>query len=97
MNSVQRKVAIAILSEREYQDHKWGTIYEHPHELGAWIALMEAHLYKAKAAWAGSGDETKAKEELRKVLAIGFACAEQHGIEARSAYALSKPSARGKW
>lgn len=78
------KVFDAIDSEREYQDRKWGTPAEHPHEVGGYLTLMDVHLQRAKAAWAGANNDTEALESLRKVLAIGVACAEQHSIPGRS-------------
>lgn len=78
------KVFEAIDSERDYQDRKWGTPAEHPHEVGGYLTLMDVHLQRAKAAWAGANNDAGALEALRKVLAIGVACAEQHGIPSRS-------------
>lgn len=74
----------AIESERDYQDRKWGGIGEHPHEVGAWILLMQSHLDRAREAWAGANNDREAMIALRKVLAIGVACAEQHGMPGRS-------------
>ncbi|MFP4182226.1 MAG: hypothetical protein ACLFTX_06485 [Thiohalospira sp.] len=73
-----------IDSEREYQDRKWGSLHDHPHEVGGWLSLMRTYLAKAEAAWAGNNHDREALKELRKVLAIGVACAEQHGMEMRS-------------
>jgi hypothetical protein len=78
----------SIQSEREYQDAKWGHHSQHGHEVGAWLLLMQVHLTKAQQAWAGANNDKGALEELRKVLAIGVACAEQHGLPHRSAYML---------
>lgn len=74
----------SIDSERDYQDRKWGMVGEHPHEVGGWLTLMRHHLTNAEAAWAGSSGDYKALLELRKVLAVGVACAEQHGLPSRS-------------
>lgn len=74
----------AIDTERVYQDKKWGDTSQHPHEVGAYLVLMEVHLQQAKVAWAGSAGDAGALEQLRKVLAIGVACSEQHGIPNRS-------------
>lgn len=78
------KVFDAIDSERDYQDRKWGTPAEHPHEVGGYLTLMDVHLRRAQEAWAGANSDAAALESLRKVLAIGVACAEQHGIPGRS-------------
>lgn len=78
------KVYESIDSERYYQDHKWGTVEQHPHEVGGWLTLMRKLLTDAEAAWAGSDGDYKALLELRKALAVGVACAEQHGLPGRS-------------
>lgn len=80
----QQQVFDAIATERQFQDRKWGTIDQHPHEVGAWLTLMSVHLRRAQEAWAGSSNDHTALIELRKVLGIGVACAEQHGIPARA-------------
>lgn len=74
----------SIQTEREYQDRKWGSPAQHPHEVGAWLALMQVHLTKAMTEWAGANNDHTALIELRKVLAIGVACAEQHGLPHRA-------------
>lgn len=76
----------AIESERRYQDRKWGTVEQHPHEVGAWLTLMRKHLSDAESAWASSDGDYGALNEIRKVLAIGVACAEQHGLPRRSVF-----------
>lgn len=80
----QKAVFEAIASERDYQDRKWGTPAEHPHEVGGWLTLMSVHLRRAQDAWAGANSDTEALEALRKVLAVGVACGEQHGLQGRS-------------
>jgi hypothetical protein len=80
------KVFEAIDDERYYQDRKWGTIEEHPHEVGAWIMLMTALIRDAEVAWSSNAGDQRALEEIRKVLAVGVACAEQHGIPGRSRF-----------
>mgnify|MGYP003417210807 FL=1 len=52
----QKAVFEAIASERGYQDRKWGTPAEHPHEVGGYLTLMDVHLQRAKAAWAGANN-----------------------------------------
>lgn len=80
----REKVYESIDSERDHQDRKWGTVQEHPHEVGGWLTLMRKLLSDAEVAWAGSNGDYKALLELRKVLAVGVACAEQHGLPGRS-------------
>jgi hypothetical protein len=79
----QADVLGAIVDERSYQDHKWGTPREHPHDVGGYLTLMRVHLTKAEAAWAGSRGDENALDALRKVVAIGVACFEQHGVPLR--------------
>ena len=80
----QKAVFEAIASEREYQDRKWGAPSEHPHEVGGWLTLMAVHLRRAQDAWAGANSDTEALAALRKVLAVGVACGEQHGLRGRA-------------
>lgn len=77
------RVYAAIDSERRFQDLKWGTIQDHPHEVGAWITLMRKLLADAEAAWCGANNDVAALREIRKVIAVGVACCEQHGVEDR--------------
>lgn len=79
----QEHVFGVIRGERSYQDGKWGSIQDRPHEVGAWLALVQLHATRAIAAWAGATHDLEALNELRKVLAIGVACAEQHGLPER--------------
>jgi hypothetical protein len=73
----------AIDSERCYQEQKWGSIEEHPQSVGGYLTLMRVHLTKAEAAWASSNNDKEALNCLRKVLALGVACGEQHGLPKR--------------
>lgn len=72
-----------IDTERRHQDLKWGTLEQHPHEVGAWLTIMRSLLAKAEAAWAGSNSDHGALEEIRKVAAVAVACGEQHGLRPR--------------
>ena len=58
-------------------------IEEHPQSVGGYLTLMRVHLTNAEAAWAGSDNDTDALHCLRKVLALGVACGEQHGLPKR--------------
>lgn len=73
----------AIGTERYYQEQKWGSIEEHPQSVGGYLTLMRVHLTNAEAVWAGSTGDTDALHYLRKVLALGVACGEQHGLPKR--------------
>jgi len=83
-------VYAAVDSERDYQDRKWGTIEKHPHEVDGWILLMENALRQAKEAWSGSPNDNAALEEVRKVIGLGVACAEQHGLRLRWKHELKE-------
>ena len=74
------EVLKAIATELEYQDAKWGTIHQHSHEVGAWIALLQKRVNDALVAWASSNGDLKALDEIRKVAALAVACGEQHGF-----------------
>lgn len=80
------KVYEAIETEREFQDRKWGTIEKHPHEVGGWITLMRKLLNDAEVQWSVSAHDYNAMEEIRKVIAVGVACCEQHGCKTRSKF-----------
>lgn len=73
----------AVLRERDYQDKKWGTIQERPREVGTYLTLMRVLLTEAEQAYAKSKDDGPALNELRKVVAVGLACFEQHGVPSR--------------
>ena len=83
------KVYNAIDSERDHQDRKWGTIEKHPHEVGGWITLMRKLINDAEVAWSTSATDYNALEEIRKVIAVGVACGEQHGLQTRSKFVES--------
>jgi len=73
----------AIGTERYYQEQKWGCIEEHPQSVGGYLMLMRTYLTEAEAAWAKADTVEEALHCLRKVLAIGVACGEQHGLPKR--------------
>ena len=55
----QTDVFQEIILERIYQDSKWGTIEDHPHEVGSWLVIMDRLLAKAKNGYMTSvGDYT---------------------------------------
>lgn len=82
--SIEQEHALtAILGERAYQDAKWGTIEERPKQVGAWMTLMRKLLRDAEDACATSDNDQGALGELRKVVAVGLACFEQHGVPVR--------------
>lgn len=66
----------AVVRERNYQDGKWGTIHDHPHTVLEWIDIMKKELQEAKQSPANE----MMLEEVLQVIAVGFACLEQHGV-----------------
>lgn len=79
----RERVFEAIKGERRYQEIKWGDLVDHPQSVGAYLTLMRVHLARAENAWAGANNDMEALDCLRKVLAIGVACGEQHGMPCR--------------
>jgi len=82
------KINAAVLSslhdERVFQNRKWGTVTEHPHEVGGYLTLMRKLLTEAEFAWSSQKGDIGALDEIRKVVAVGIACMEQHGAIPRS-------------
>lgn len=77
-----QRILRAILRERDYQTHKWGTLADHPHTVAEWLLIMESELHEAKQAWVKS-DDSNALRELLQVVATGFAAMQQHGVVER--------------
>lgn len=82
----ERREAVfgAIAEERDHQDRKWGTVEEHPHEVGSWLTIMDQLLEDAKRAWMSQPGDHGALDEIRKVAAVAVACMDQHGPVRRS-------------
>lgn len=79
----QEDVLAAVIGERSYQDRKWGSVQKHPQSVGAYMTLMRKLLHDAEVAWATSNSDKEGLDELRKVVAVGVACFEQHGVPSR--------------
>ena len=79
----QEDVFAAVIGERCYQDRKWGPPSVRPREVGTYLTLMRKLLADAERAYAESDGDTAALDELRKVVAVGVACFEQHGVPSR--------------
>lgn len=96
----RKEIFRAIGEEREYQIRRWGdrlsniqpeesyTIVELQKSICDHIVYMEHYLTKAKEAATLSISDNDALNELRKVVTLGVACFEQHGIPTRD---LSQP------
>lgn len=49
--ATQQEVFSVIREERVFQDRKWGTIQQHPHEVGSWLTIMRQLLNDAERAY----------------------------------------------
>jgi hypothetical protein len=49
---IDRNVLSAVHDERVFQNRKWGTITEHPHEVGGYLTLM-----RGICRWLSGGDQ----------------------------------------
>lgn len=85
---MNKEVLSAIHDERVFQNRKWGTIAEHPHEVGGYLTLMRKLLSDAEQTWSTQRGDIGALDEIRKVVAVGIACMEQHGAVPRSPLAF---------
>lgn len=93
----RQEVFSVVNDERIYQDRKWGTVEEHPHEVGSWLTIMRQLLNDADRAYMSQRGDVGALDELRKVVAVGVACMEQHGPIARKAITGPKEPPRPTW
>ncbi len=80
----------AVVSERAYQARRWGKrqwngiFEEDKHSVGEFLVYMKDYLDEAFRAATREASDEKALESLRKVVALGVACFEQHGVSMRS-------------
>lgn len=82
-NEAQEDALNAIIGERDYQDAKLGTVDERPREVGTYLTLMRHQLATAEAAYAINDNDQPALAAMRKLVAVGVACFEQHGVPVR--------------
>jgi hypothetical protein len=84
----------AIDSERDYQQRRWGvrqengTFKEIPRSVEQFILYMEDYLLQAKHQITREAGEFTSKETIRKVVTLGVACLEQHGVVPRNKHVL---------
>lgn len=81
-----------INDERVYQDRKWGTIEDRPKQVGSWITLMRHLVSQAEFQWSTTNGDHSALDQIRKLVAVGVACMEQHGGVPRSAVDFAEQS-----
>lgn len=85
------EVYAAINGERDYQDSLGTATYGEPveHTVGDFLVYMDDYLkeamHTASRVW-GEKCVPQVMDKLRKVIALGVACAEQHGIPQRSGW-----------
>jgi hypothetical protein len=80
-----------INDERAYQDERWSG---HEHEIETYLVYIESYVNEAKELLARNRHEDvlfDVQHILRKIIALGVACAEQHGIQPRSARKPEQP------
>ena len=75
----QDDVFSVVHDERVFQDRKWGTIADHPHEVGSYLTIIRTLLTDAEREYTTGRGDAGALDELRKIVAVGVACMEQHG------------------
>lgn len=90
MYEIKPEVLTAIHDERVYQNRKWGTIADHPHEVGGYLTLMRKLLADAETAWCTQSGDEGALDEIRKVVSVGVACMENCGSVNRSPQDFAK-------
>lgn len=82
----------AINSERVYQKKRWGLRYETSEgdefreldkTVGEFLVYMQDYLTEAFHDASRNDGEEKTLESLRKVVTLGVACLEQHGVKKR--------------
>ena len=79
----------SIVAERIYQRQRWGVedengqFYEVPKTVGEFLVYMHNYLDEAFRMATSEVTDEKTLDMLRKVVALGVACFEQHGIPAR--------------
>lgn len=83
MSDKQAQVLTSVIGERLHQDRKWGTVEERPREVGTYLTLMRKILGDAEKAFAENSGDYQALDEMRKVVAVGVACFEQHHVPSR--------------
>lgn len=80
---IREDVYYIIDGERDYQDSKWGPQHDSRHEVEAYVLYMENYLSEARKNLSTNGGVELGLDTLRKVVALGVACFEQHGVPER--------------
>lgn len=77
-HAIKPEVLQLLEEERAHQNSVWGTVDEHPHEVGGWLTLIRTYLARAEVAWATNSGDADSLAEVRKLGALAVACLEQH-------------------
>ena len=72
-----------ISNERDYQDLKWTPDKHGNHEVEAYLLYMEHYLSEARKSVSTTDGTEGALDSMRKVVALGVACFEKHGVPER--------------
>lgn len=73
-----------IDSERDYQDSKWGVQTDRQKPTESFIVYMKAYLDRAVEDISFNSGDQMALDTLRKVVSLGIACFEIHGVPERT-------------
>lgn len=68
-----------VLTERQYQDAKYGPLDERPLPMSTWLKIMEHELDEAKQALLVQHDVVACRAEVMQVIAVGWAMQWQYG------------------
>lgn len=80
----REEVYQVINEERDYQDIRWGgQEHDKHHAPHAFALFMQHYMTKAIAGFTKGDYWDEGMKELRKVVALGVACFEQHGVPRR--------------
>jgi hypothetical protein len=79
----RKDVYNVIDNERSYQDNKWTPEQHGNHEVEAYILYMEYHLSEARKLVSTQNGTQGVLHDLRKVVGLGIACFEKHGVPDR--------------
>lgn len=72
-----------IDNEREYQNSQWGEFHDRDHNAEAFILYIEHYITEARRAITTEKGIQGGLTQLRKVVALGVACFEEHGVPER--------------
>ena len=75
---IPQGVALALIKgERAYQEFVKG--FTNPHQVGAWITVLQHKLTDAIAAWTTNPGDQRALAEIVQIAAVATACLECQG------------------